>query len=243
MGNDEILAKKEEVSSDPSKMADLKRFGELFTVELQELFDDWSDENPINESEETCSFYFAREFLSETGCRQEDQNWNTVLRHIRSLNRFGSYRLASLRMHAAKFLAGFGNEAQPAIEPLTCALQDEDGRVRVWAAATLFRIDGENQAHLSLIAESLRDNTDEVRSEAAGALWSLGTKARRITPELTAASRRHLDGTEPNSMAIFALAKVGRGDSQVLTVLREFTKSSSQEHQQDIQDAIEEWSG
>ena len=173
-GNEEILARLETARSDQAKMDDACRFGELFTPKIQEECALWTDREPITESEETSAFYFATSVLDELDLLQSDENWNTANNHIEALTKFGSYRLASERMHAAKFLADFGNKGSKVIQPLQTALDDEDHRVGVWAHFALYKIDGGDQAHIESIRGYLHDADNEVRTEAAPALGQIG---------------------------------------------------------------------
>ncbi|MCH7727438.1 MAG: HEAT repeat domain-containing protein [Planctomycetes bacterium] len=229
IGHEEILARLESARSDETKMDDARRFAELFTPELQEQCDLWEDQEPITDSEETSAFYFATGVLDELDLLQADENWNTVERQSEELTKFGSYRLASGRMHSAKFLAEFGGEARSAIEPLRVALDDEDRRVRVWAHFALYKIDGGHQSHIESIRGYLHDADEEVRTEAAPALGEIGTDAGCAIPdliELIEDSRQD----EMTAVPIFmeALATIGADNSQAKEALQRATKSDSE---------------
>jgi HEAT repeat protein len=100
---------------------------------------------------------------------QQDENWNTVENHIKSLGKFGSYRLASKRTWAARFLAGFGPKAKSAIPALVKSLEDEDFRVRVWAHYALAVIEGDKEIHKAAIQQLAKYRT-KVDTEADAAL-------------------------------------------------------------------------
>lgn len=228
MWDEDILVLLKAADSNPTKMDDARRLGELFTPELQEEFDLWEDLEPMTHSEETSAFYFALVVLDELGLLQVDENWNTVEGHIKVLSKTGSYRLASERMHSAKILANFGNAAQSAIEPLRSACHDEDHRVRVWAHSTLYKIDGQNQIHIQSIREFLQNTDREVITEAASALGQIGTDAASSIPDLI-----HLiddpKGDE-YSIPIFieALVAINREDPQVKQAIERAARSMNQ---------------
>lgn len=150
----------------------------------EEAIDIWLDGCSMTEHPEARLVYFLLQLLAYgndadlLGPRVAPPPWNTVENHIKTLGETGSYRLASLRAHAAMFLADFGEKGRPAIPALTRALQDEDLRVRVWAHFALAVIEGEFERHEAAVRQiySQHDQKDalgchdDVGGEAAAAL-------------------------------------------------------------------------
>jgi hypothetical protein len=118
-----------------------------------ELIGEFMDRYPMPEHTEAARLYFLLGLLEPAGVQPEDKDWNTVERHIEALSKHGSFRLASERMWAARFLAEFGEDASPAIPHLQKALQDEDLRVRVWAHYALAVLQGDCAKHLKAVRE------------------------------------------------------------------------------------------
>lgn len=139
------------------------------------------DQYEMTQYPESAKLYFLFGILDEMGLKFERPDWNTVERHIESLGRFGSFRLASKRMWAARFLVDFGQEARKAIPRLRQALDDEDLRVQVWAHYALAVIEGGRAEHERAIKaifakHDQRDELDvydEIGSEAEAALEKL----------------------------------------------------------------------
>ncbi|WP_345685640.1 HEAT repeat domain-containing protein [Novipirellula caenicola] len=209
-------------------MDDARRFGELFTPELQQECALWTDREPITESEETSAFYFATGVLDELDLLQSDDNGNAVNSYIEALTKFGSYRLASERMHAAKLLADFGVNGSNTIEPLRTALDDEDHRVRVWAHFAIYKIDGGDQSQIESIRVYLNDADNEVRTEAATALGQIGPNAVCGIPELVdLIEDPHQDEFD---VPIFmeALASIGADNSLARKALKRATQSDNE---------------
>jgi hypothetical protein len=143
---------------------ELRRVAEHYRAsEHHDLVGDFFDTYPITEHKESAYLYWLFGIIDEAGIQLSADNWNTVQRHISSLGKFGSFRLASERGIAAKFLAEFGALAQPAIPALRRALEDDDFRVRVWAHYALAVIEGHPEAHLAAVKEiySHYDKKDE----------------------------------------------------------------------------------
>lgn len=139
------------------------------------------DEYPITDYEESANLYFLFGLIDAAGVAPEDDSWNTVENHIKSLQKHGSYRLASERIWAARILPEFGLDAQPAIPYLERALLDDDLRVRVWAHYALAMISGERPRHEQAIRAILADHDarddmdllDDVGTQAEEALEKL----------------------------------------------------------------------
>ena len=106
------------------------------------LVGEFLDNYPMTEYAESAKLYWLFAVMDECGLALSSENWNTVEEHIKSLRRFGSFRLASERANAALLLANFGNEAISAVPYLQQALQDEDLRVRMRAHFALAVIEG-----------------------------------------------------------------------------------------------------
>ena len=165
-----------------SDMEELARVAELVRLNHHEdLIGRFLDEYPITDFAESANLYFLFGVIDAADVAPDDDSWNSVDAHIESLQRHGSYRLASGRMWAARFLADFGPEARAAIPHLSQALQDEDHRVRVWAHFSLAVIVGRREEHADAIrailaSHNVRDGfnlLDEVGSEAEAALARL----------------------------------------------------------------------
>lgn len=156
-----------------------------------EAIDLFLDEYSITEYKESANLYFLFAVMDAADVLPKDGSWNSVDNHIKSLGKFGSYRLASGRMWAARFLADFGYRAKTAVPYLKKALNDEDERVRVWAHYALLIIDGDRDEHEAAIRQiySQHDERDDwdmldyVGMEAHAALEKLAqenVKARLI---------------------------------------------------------------
>lgn len=166
----------------PEQLQDLTRIADCYRnndheIALQKLLDEY----PIDEDEDSARLYFLFWVIDGLGIPIHRPDWNSVGSHVAALQRFGSYRLASERAHAAKFLADFGSDAKPAIPSLETACSDEDARVRVWAHFALAVIAGERDANTSAIREIFSQHNsqnadgfyDEVGMEAEAALENL----------------------------------------------------------------------
>ena len=165
-----------------TEMEELAAIAERFRLNgHSQEFDAFLDQFPITDHEESARLYFLFGLIDAAGIDFSDPNWNTVESHMESLQRFGSFRLASERVHAAKFLADFGNDARAAIPLLQNACFDQDERVRVWAHYALAKIQGGADIHIAAIRNILfsHDGLDEfdcydiVGMEAKAALESL----------------------------------------------------------------------
>lgn len=90
------------------------------------------DDYPITDSAESANLYFLFGVIDAAGVAPADDSWNTVESRIKSLQQFGSYRLASERMHAAKALAAFGGAASGSA-PHRCSSRRRPSRPRLGA--------------------------------------------------------------------------------------------------------------
>jgi len=162
-----------------AEMDELASVAERFRLNGHSVaFNELLDRYPITEHEQSALLYFLFGVIDAAGIEFSDSDWNTVESHMASLQRFGSFRLASERAHAARFLADFGRDATPAIPLLKTACSDEDERVRVWAHYALAKLQGHVQNHESAIREIFShhaeldefDCYDDVGTEANAAL-------------------------------------------------------------------------
>ncbi len=143
----------------------LARVAARITKEDGELIGRFLDEYEITDYEESAKLHFLFGLIDAADVAPEvpEETWNNVESHIESLQKFGSYRLASERMWAARWLADFEGEAWPAVPYLQEALNDEDLRVRVWAHYALAIIVGNRHEHEEAIRAILaaHDERDE----------------------------------------------------------------------------------
>jgi hypothetical protein len=170
------------------ELEDLARVAERYRLnEHQDLVGAFLDDYPITEYPESAKLYFLFGIMGEAGFPLDPENWNTVERHIKELDMFGSFRLASQRAFAARFLVDFRDKARPAIPALRRALQDEDLRVRVWAHYALAVIEGNRPEHEQAVRKifSEHDSKDElgcrddVGAEAAEVLRKFRQRRRK----------------------------------------------------------------
>jgi hypothetical protein len=171
----------------PEEMDELASVAERFRLsEHHDQVADFFDAYPITEHAESAKLYWLFGLMGDAGLPLSPENWDTVERHIDSLRRFGSFRIASERAHAAMLLADFGKDAAQAIPDLRRAVQDEDLRVQVWAHYALAVIEGNCAAHEQAIREiysrhNKKDpigcHVDDVGEDAAAALEKLGEKS------------------------------------------------------------------
>jgi hypothetical protein len=144
--------------------------------------DGFIDLYPITRHPETAKLYFLLALLDAVASDESDEEWNSVDQHMAELQQHGSYRLASERMWAARFLGELGSDARRAIPLLQSSLRDEDIRVRVWAHFALAMIEGDAQAHkteleriLGMYGEPSSEEEKRVQSECRAALARLSS--------------------------------------------------------------------
>jgi hypothetical protein len=165
--------------------------------EHHDLIGDFFDAYPITEHPESANLYWLFGIMGDAGLKLSPENWNTVERHIKSLGRFGSFRLASGRVFAAKFLADdFGAEARLAIPALRRALKDEDLRVQVWAHYALAVIEGDWRTHDEAVREiySQHDKKDEFgchEDDVGGEAYEALEKLRELSDKGRKKKRGH----------------------------------------------------
>jgi hypothetical protein len=144
-----------------------------------DLVADFFDAYPITDYPESAKLYWLFGIMGDAGFALSPENWHSVERYVKRLKKYGSFRLASERMFAAKLLADFGESARLAIPDLRRALSDEDLRVQIWAHYALAVIEGNIAEHERAVREiySQHDEKDEldchkddVGGEAAEAL-------------------------------------------------------------------------
>jgi hypothetical protein len=123
-----------------------------------DLVADFFDKYPITKHADSAKLYWLFAIMHDAGLPLSPTDWNTVEKHIQSLGRFGSFRLASDRAFAARFLADFGDKARPAIPALHRALQDPDMRVQIWAHLALAVIEGHWSEHEKAVREIYRQH-------------------------------------------------------------------------------------
>lgn len=155
-------------------MEQLARVSEQMVLNKhRDSIDLFLDHYPITDHEESANLYFLLHLLDAAGFATEDEDWNTVERHIESLGKFGSPRLDAKRMWAARFLADFGDDAREAVPALHRATDDSIADVRVWAHYALAIITGDRSSH----EESIRSLTNVAGSEALDAIEKLDEQA------------------------------------------------------------------
>jgi HEAT repeat protein len=93
---------------------------------------------------------------------------------------------SNLRLAAAVFVFRCGARARRYAAPLTEALKDESPWVRLYAAASLWRLAKDRKA-FSVITEGLKDKQTDVQVEAAQLLIDLGPDAKDLLPTLVEA--------------------------------------------------------
>ncbi len=147
------------------------------------ILDAFLDKFRITEHDQSFRLYNLLGLIDAAGFDICEPNWDTVERQMESLQQFGSFRLASERMFAAKSLVDFGDSAKKAIPLLKIACSDEDERVQVWAHYALVKLEGNRDIHIEAIRKIFfahdelddLDMCDEVGSEAEEALQLLNS--------------------------------------------------------------------
>ena len=91
---------------------------------------------------------------------------------------------ADASVRAAEELGQVGPEGRDAVRPLTAALDDPAGLVRVRAAEALTAVGGDDAAAAAALGKSLADQAVGIRREAALALWRMGPEAKAAVPAL-----------------------------------------------------------
>lgn len=172
-----------------SELEELSRVAERIRVnDHNDLIAHFRDKYPMTEYPESANLYFLFGVMDAAGLRWIPDHWNSVHRHITALTRFGSFRLASERMWAARFLAESADNAELAIPHLRRATQDQDLRVRVWAHYALGVLEQRATEHEDAIRRIYQehnrqdesgDYVDDIGLEAHTALEKLGEMKQR----------------------------------------------------------------
>lgn len=180
-GDTERLERGWRAEDNAAALEQLRTLAAQWTDEKGAIFAAWVDEHPITESHETAKFYFTLMMLDELDLYPKRQAADPIGDLVKDLGSFGSFRLASRRMHAAGLLPHYGEAAAVAIPELRRAVGDEDGRVRVWAHYALARFTADADEHRTAIDAMLKENSqtddmgllNEIGMEAAAALERL----------------------------------------------------------------------
>lgn len=186
------------------------------------------DRYPITDYEGSARLYYLLGVIDAAGFDLTSADWNTVDSHITSLQQFGSFRLASERMHAAKLLAEFGSDAKRAIPLLRRALADEDHRVRVWANYAICEITGSRRDLIDNITIELHDPDSEVKTEAASALAKIGDAASSAIPDLVKLVIDSEEDEYDTAVYMESLVAIGRRSPDVVDVLSKAQHSKSE---------------
>jgi hypothetical protein len=144
-----------------SELEELASVAERFRLNRHSVaFDAFLDRYPITDHDQSALLCFLFGVIDAAGFDFSPPDWNSVESHMDSLQRVGSFRLASERAHAARFLADFGCNASPAIPLLGAACNDEDERVRVWAHYALAKVQGNVEDHIAAILSILSSHNE-----------------------------------------------------------------------------------
>jgi len=167
-----------------SDLAELSAIAERYRLNKHaRILETFLDEFRITEHDQSFRLYNLLGIIDAAGFDFSEPNWDTVEHQMESLQQFGSFRLASKRMWAARFLPDFGDAAKKAIPLLQIACSDEDERVQVWAHYALVKMEGNRDIHIEAIRKIFfahdelddLDMYDEVGSEAEEALELLNS--------------------------------------------------------------------
>ena len=208
--------------------------------EHQVEFDAFLDEYSICDYKQSSQLYFLFQTIDYAGIDVEGPEWNTVEKHMEALNRFGSFRLASARMHSAKFLADFGKDADPAIPLLEKALSDNDHRVRVWSNYALFHLTDNKEKLMGNIKDCLSSADSDVRTEAASALGSLNEAASETIPELISMIENPNEDEYDVGVYMGALVEIGKDLPIVTNTLLKASKSDIETIRDDAKELLAE---
>ena len=146
--------------------------------EHHELVSDFLDEYPITDYLESAKLYFLFGVMVDAGFALSPDNWNTVERHIETLGKFGSFRRASERAFAARFLADFGDQARPAI-PATSSSVTGRGSARAGLGASRWQSSRAIARNTKGPCARSTPGTTGKTTSAATSTTSAGTRARR----------------------------------------------------------------
>ena len=116
--------------------------------------------------------------------------------------------VALVRAVAASNLIGMGSKGRPAIAALKETLQDKDVVVRLRAAQALVAIDaGSDDSSIPVLVDSLKQDIEFVRSDAAIILGDMRARAKAAVSALNAALKDPSPGVR--NTAETALKKIG----------------------------------
>ncbi len=228
-------------SASDSEMAELTEVAERYgSSQHDEQLQAFLDHYPITDYEQSAELYFLFLVIDAAGIEFETADCDNVEHHMESLKRFGSTRLASERMHAAKFLADFGTDANPAIPLLLQACTDEDHRVRVWANYALLRIDSNHDEFMKDIRSYLGDANSEVRTEAAAALGAIGPSASMAIPDLVELINNQNEDEYDVGIYMESMVAIGKQSPIVKETLLTAAKSDNQQVREDAKEFLDE---
>lgn len=165
--------------ADARLLAELEQFPELWTPEVAQAYEAWSDEVSITDSHEAAKFYFMLGLLDTLEIKLPSHRGDPVEAAIRRLQKLKGIGAAAGRMWAARELAERGPEARAALPALRQATADALPSVCAWAHAAIALIEedeGEHrQAIEAILAEPIADEIE--RSSAESALEELDRPA------------------------------------------------------------------
>jgi predicted Zn finger-like uncharacterized protein len=113
-----------------------------------------------------------------------------------------------VRVKAAAGIAALGPEAKDAVPKLVqAAMTDAQAEAQVRIAASLMRVDPDNQELVLIFIRGLKHPTDEIRKLAAVSLGQLGARAKLAIPDLTDVIKFDVN-MEVKDRAAEAIAKI-----------------------------------
>jgi HEAT repeat protein len=119
-----------------------------------------------------------------------------------------------VRLIAIEALGEIGPGAKEAVPVLTDLLKEDDGLVRLQAAASLWRITGRQAAARPVLMATLQDERAEGRALAAQTLGEIGPEAKEAVPVLVRIAKDRRAGLERPAAAL-ALWRIARHASAV----------------------------
>ena len=172
----------DKILDNPTLYNELRSMLNAWTEEDQDIYEEWADRESLTTCDELAYYYFTFMLADEIGISTQTIEYDTLDILLKDLSKYGSYKRASNRMHAAKFLGFKGQEAEEALSILEKMLLDEDYRVRVWVNFAIATITGEYAKYKHTIQRLAEDKGDEdegwVRLEAEAALEELDRRSK-----------------------------------------------------------------